>query len=54
MDISWHSSVEESLLILGQWADGLWAWLIDALWQLGDMEPITVDPFAAKTEKRVL
>ena len=53
MAIPWQSSLEESLLSLGQFQeayDELWAWLTDALWQLGDMEPITGDPYAVAAQ----
>ncbi|CAI8055159.1 Dystonin, partial [Geodia barretti] len=42
-----QSSLEESLLSLGEFEDAyseLWAWLTDALRQLGETEPITGDP----------
>ena len=42
-----QSSLEESLLSLGEFEDAyseLWAWLTDALRQLGEAEPITGDP----------
>ena len=41
------SLLEESLLSLGEFEDAyseLWAWLTDALRQLGEAEPITGDP----------
>ena len=44
-------SVEESLLSLWQFeeaCDELWAWLTDAVWQLGDMDP---DAVAAQLSK---
>ena len=44
-------SVEESLLSLWQFeeaCDELWAWLTNALWQLGDMDP---DAVAAQLSK---
>lgn len=47
----WESSLEESLLILGQFEeahDELWAWLVDSLQQL--MEPISGDPDAVKAQ----
>ena len=40
-------SLEESLLSLGQFEEAyseLWEWLMDALKQLGEAEPITGDP----------
>ena len=48
-----QSSLEESLISLGH--DELWAWLTDALRQLGDMVPTTVDPgaVAAQTQGTV-
>ena len=42
-----QSLLEESLLSLGEFEDAyneLWAWLTDALRQLGEAEPITGDP----------
>jgi len=51
--IARQSSLEESLLSLGQFEeayDELWAWLTDALRQLGDMEPITGDPDAVAAQ----
>ena len=42
-----QSSLEESLLSLGEFEEAyseLWAWLTDALRQLGEAEPITGDP----------
>lgn len=42
-----QSTLEESLLSLGEFEDAyseLWAWLTDALRQLGEAEPITGDP----------
>ena len=51
--IARQSSLEESLLSLGQFEeayDELWAWLTDALRQLGDMEPITGDPAAVAAQ----
>lgn len=47
----WESSLEESLLILGQFEeahDELWAWLVDSLQQL--MEPISGDPDAVTAQ----
>ena len=42
-----QSALEESLLSLGEFEEAyseLWAWLTDALRQLGEAEPITGDP----------
>ena len=47
------SSLEESLLSLGQFEEAyaeLWAWLMDALQQLENTEPITGDPDAVGTQ----
>ena len=42
-----QATLEESLLSLGEFEEAyseLWAWLTDALRQLGEAEPITGDP----------
>ena len=42
-----QATLEESLLSLGEFEEAyseLWAWLTDALRQLGEADPITGDP----------
>lgn len=48
-----QATLEESLLSLGEFEDAyseLWAWLTDALRQLGEADPITGDPDAVSAQ----